>query len=203
MMPPGHIAATWGVAAVAQQNNSKLARLDYRLLALCALLPDFIDKPLAILVFTDAPTSQLIAHSLLFNLMLLIAALLFWRAAVPYMLAFNAHLLADRMWNHTETFWWPIFGWRTFWEYRPMNTAGEMFNVYVDIIVRYPQVWAVELIALVILVWFGLRFRLYRWPRVKVFLWTGRVWFDTQKPGPELIKPIETRTVLPAPRQSE
>jgi len=165
MMPPGHVVATWGVAAVAQQHNAKLARLDYRLLALCALLPDMIDKPLAILVFTDAPTSQLIAHSLLFNLGLLIIALLLWRAAVPYVLAFNAHLLADRMWNHTESFWWPIFGWRTFWEYKPMNTAEEMFNVYVDIIVRYPQVWVVELVALVILAWFGLRYRLYRWPR--------------------------------------
>ena len=203
MMPPGHVAATWGVAAVAQQHNPKLARLDYRLLAVCALLPDIIDKPLAILVFTDAPTSQLIAHSLLFNLMLLIAALLFWRAAVPYVLALNAHLLADRMWNHTETFWWPIFGWRTFWEYKPMNTAGEMFNVYVDIIVRYPQVWVVELIALVIFVWFGLRCRLYQWPRMKVFLWTGRAWFDTQKTDPKLGKPIETNTALPASRQSE
>jgi hypothetical protein len=188
MMPPGHIAATWGVAAVAQQHNAKLARLDYRLLAVCALLPDIIDKPLAILVFTDAPTSQLIAHSLLFNLALLIGVLFLWRTAVPYVLAFNAHLLADRMWNHTESFWWPIFGWRTFWAYKPMNTAEEMFNVYVDIITRYPQVWVVELVALAILAWFGVRYRLYQWPRIKVFLWTGRVWLDKQNPVPDRVK---------------
>lgn len=188
MMPPGHIATTWGVTAVAQQHNPKLARLDYRLLALGAVLPDIIDKPLAILVFTDAPTSQLIAHSLLFNLGLLIAALFFWRLAVPYVLAFNAHLLADRMWNHTESFWWPIFGWRTFWEYKPMNTAEEMFNVYVDIIVRYPQVWTIELVALAIFVWFGVRYQLYRWPRMKVFLWTGRVWTDKKDSAPEFVK---------------
>jgi len=121
MIPPGHIVTTWGVAAVAQQHNPKLARLDYRLLAFNALLPDIIDKPLAVLVFTDAPTSQLIAHSLLFNLALLIATLLLWRVAVPYVLVFNVHLLADRMWNHTESFWWPIFGWRTFWEYKPIS----------------------------------------------------------------------------------
>jgi hypothetical protein len=183
MMPPGHIAATWGVAAVAQQHNAKLARLDYRLLAVCALLPDIIDKPLAILVFTDAPTSQLIAHSLLFNLVLLIGVLFLWRATVLYVLAFNAHLLADRMWNHTESFWWPIFGWRTFWAYKSMNTAEEMFNMYVDIIVRYPQVWVVEFVALAILAWFGVRYRLYQWPRMRAFLWTGRVWADKKKSG--------------------
>ncbi len=175
MMPPGHVAATWGMAAAAQHHHPKLARLDYRLLAICALLPDLVDKPLAILIFTDTPTSQLIAHSLLFNLALLISALLLWQRALPYVLAFNAHLLADRMWNHTETFWWPVFGWQSFWEYKPMNTAEAMFNVYLDIIVRYPQVWVVELAALVILLWFGLRYRLYRWPRLKYFLWTGRV----------------------------
>ena len=54
MMPPGHIAATWGVATLLQQNNSRLTRLDYRLLALSALLPDLIDKPLVMLVFTDS-----------------------------------------------------------------------------------------------------------------------------------------------------
>ncbi len=51
MMPPGHIATTWGVAALTQQHNPQLACLDYRLLAICALLPDLIDKPLAILIF--------------------------------------------------------------------------------------------------------------------------------------------------------
>jgi hypothetical protein len=68
MMPPGHIAATWGVAALLQQNNPRLARLDYRLLAFSALLPDMLDKPLAVLVFTDTHTTQFIAHSLLFHL---------------------------------------------------------------------------------------------------------------------------------------
>jgi hypothetical protein len=198
MMPPGHIAATWGIAAVVQQHNPKLARLDYRLLALGALLPDIIDKPLAILVFIDAPTSQLVAHSLLFNLALLIAALFWWRVAVPYVLAFNAHLLADRMWHHTETFWWPIFGWRTFWEYKPMNTAEEMFNVYVDIIGRYPQVWALELLALLVLGWFIIRHRLYLWPRLKIFLATGRVWFAPSTSEPEPGQQNKTKIGLPA-----
>jgi hypothetical protein len=102
------------------------------------------------------------------------------------------------MWNHTETFWWPIFGWRTFWEYKPMNTAEEMFNVYVDIIGRYPQVWALELLALLVLGWFVIRHRLYLWPRLKIFLATGRVWFDPPTSEPEPGQQSETKIGLPA-----
>ena len=175
MMPPGHVATTWGVATLIQQNNPRLAGLDYRLLAICALLPDLIDKPLAILVFTEAHTSQLIAHSLSFNLILLVLTLLFWRKAVPYVLAFNAHVLLDRMWYHSESFWWPFFGWNTFWQYKFMNTPEAMVNVYLDIVTRYPQVWVIELIAAGVLLWFAFRHRLFWGPRLKRFILTGRV----------------------------
>jgi len=175
MMPPGHVAATWGVATLFQKNDVRLARLDYRLLALSALLPDIIDKPLAILIFTEAHTSQLIAHSFLPNVIGLLLALLIWRKALPYVLAFNAHLIADRMWNHTESFWWPLFGWNVFWEYKPMNTPETMLNVYLDIVTRYPQVWVVEIIAGFVLLWFVYRYQLYRWPVLKTFIVTGHI----------------------------
>ncbi len=173
MMPPGHLAVTWGVASLLQTNNRGLARLDYRLLAFCALLPDVIDKPLAVLVFTASHSSQNVAHSLSFHLLLLALALLGWRRALPYVLAANGHLLADRMWHHTETFWWPLFGWDVFWQYKPMNTPAAMLQVYLDILTRYPQVWLVEVIALVMLFWFFSRRRLFHWPRLKTFILTG------------------------------
>lgn len=175
MMPPGHIAATWGVAALCQQNNPHLARLDYRLLAVSAILPDFLDKPLALLIFTHSNSTQNIGHSFLFHAVILTLTLLYWRRILPYTLAFTAHLLADHMWYHTETFWWPLFGWTTFWGYKPMNTPAEMLTVYLDIIGRYPHVWVVEVIALIILGWFIDRTYLYEWSRLNTFIWTGRV----------------------------
>ena len=96
-MPLGHVAATWGVAVGLQQNYPRLARLDFRLLALSALAADLIDKPLALSLFTEAQTSQLMAHSLLLNLALLLLSLLFRPRALPYVLAFTFHLAADRM----------------------------------------------------------------------------------------------------------
>ncbi len=192
MMPPGHVAATWGVAGLLAKNNpGLLARLDYRLLAAAALLPDLLDKPLAILVFTDSHSSQNVGHSLLLHGLALVVTLLAWRRAVPYVLAFNGHLLADRMWHHTETFWWPFYGFDVFWQYKPMNTPGQMLDVYLDILTRYPQVWLVELIALGLLAWLGYRYNLYHWPALRTFILTGRTVANrTLPPAPGLLPKI-------------
>ena len=201
MMPPGHIAATWGVANLLQQNNARLNCLDYRLLAVSALLPDLIDKPLALLVFTDVHTSQLITHSLLFNLGLLTFTLFFWRKALPYVLAFNAHLLADRMWHHAQSFWWPLFGWHTFWEYKPMNTPAAMLDVYLDIVTHYPQVWVIEVIALLALLWFSYRYQLYRWPVLRRFILTGQLRGNIQNPTAKVLVKRQARITFQTSRR--
>lgn len=173
MMPPGHIATTWAVALALQKNKPKLARLDYRLLAVASMLPDFIDKPLAVSVFTEAETSQLVAHSIFVHAIILVGALLFSRKSLPYVLAFSGHLILDRMWHHTETFWWPLFGWNVFWKFKSMNTPESMLSVYIDIITRYPRVWIIEIIAIVTIMWITIRHQLYRWQVFRTFLSTG------------------------------
>ncbi|HRV92037.1 MAG TPA: metal-dependent hydrolase [Anaerolineae bacterium] len=173
MMPPGHIATTWAVALALQKKNSKLARLDYRGLAVASMLPDLIDKPLAVSVFTEAETSQLVAHSVLVHAVVLVGALLFRRKSLPYVLAFNGHLLLDRMWRHTESFWWPLFGWNVFWRFKAMNTPESMVSVYLDIITRYPRVWIVEIIAIATIMWVTIRHRLYRRNVFRTFLSSG------------------------------
>jgi len=169
MMPPGHVAVTWAGAQLWPHR-----KLDYRWLALCGLLPDIIDKPLALLVFTASESTQNVAHALLPHLLVLLIALLWRPRWVPYALAFNSHLLADRMWNHTETFWWPFFGWETFWQFKFMNTPQAMLNTYLDIVRRYPQVWVIEVLALGYLAWLAIRYGWYRWPELRRFLQTAR-----------------------------
>lgn len=173
MMPPGHIATTWVVALALQKNNPKLARIDYRLLAVGSMLPDLIDKPLAVSVFTEAETSQLVAHSIFVHAVVLVGALLFRRKSLPYVLAFSGHLILDRMWRHTETFWWPLFGWTVFWKFKSMNTPESMVAVYLDIITRYPRVWIVELIGITTIMWMIIRYRLYHRNALTTFLSTG------------------------------
>ncbi|MEM7029910.1 MAG: metal-dependent hydrolase [Chloroflexota bacterium] len=170
MMPPGHIATTWAVFSQQKQTD-----LDYRWLAASSLLPDIIDKPLALWIFTKSHSSQNLCHALLPNLLFLLVAIVRWPKAVPYVLAFNGHLLADRMWRHTETFWWPFYGWQTFWQFKYMNSPKAMVEVYIDIIRNYPRVWIIELLAILYLAWFGKKYRLYIGATLREFLQTGRL----------------------------
>lgn len=169
MLPPGHVAVTWATAQLWPEKN-----LDYRWLALAAMVPDIIDKPLALWVFTESQSTQNIAHALIPNLCLLVIALLWLPRSLPYILACNGHILADHMWNHTETFWWPLFGWSTFWQFRFMNSPEAMLTVYLEIIQRYPHVWVVELIAVGFLGWLSLKYTLYKKDHLIYFLRTGR-----------------------------
>lgn len=171
MMPPGHIAVTWGVARLCSTPRP----LDYRLLALAALWPDVIDKPLAIWVFPYSNSTQNIGHSLLVHVALLLGGLLFTPKVLPYILAFNGHLIADRMWLHTETFWWPLYGWQVFWAYKFMNSPAAMLQVYLDIITNYPHIWLIELIALGGLVTLAYQQRWYKYQPLKQFLQTGYI----------------------------
>lgn len=169
MMPPGHVAVTWAVARLWPAK-----KLDYRLLAVGALLPDALDKPLAMWVFSEAKSSQLVGHALLPNLLLLGITALFWRRGWPYALACAGHLLVDRMWHHERTFWWPLFGWGNFREYKPMHSPETMLAVYADII-RLPQVWLPEVLAGVFFLWLARRHRWYRWANLRHFLKTGQL----------------------------
>ncbi len=174
MMPPGHIALTWVISSLWPKK-----KLDYRGLAICAMLPDFLDKPMAWFIFTEAKTSQFISHALIPHTLLLIITLFKYPRALPYVLAFNGHLIADRMWKHTQGFWWPLYGWTTFWEHRSLNSPEKMMVFYLEIL-RYPKVWVVELIAIVFLVWFIMKHRLYEPKYLAQFIKTGQVCASSQ-----------------------
>ena len=91
--------------------------IDYRLLAVGALLPDIIDKPLSWLILPgvlDGITRN-IGHTLLFPLLLLVV----WRLAsgrspnflLPLAIGSALHLLLDGMFTMPNTLLWPFMGW--------------------------------------------------------------------------------------------
>src|SRR5688500_13454764 len=83
-------------------------RIDYRLVAVGALLPDVVDGVLG---------GARVLHSLTFSVALLACVMLFVRRrplrrrllAVP--IGTFLHLVLDGMWARTEVFWWPFTGW--------------------------------------------------------------------------------------------
>jgi hypothetical protein len=99
-----------GIAAAAVHALDR--RADLRLVPIAALLPDLLDKPLALLApgFAQGWT-RLVGHSLSgLALFALVATLrIKWRAW-PLVLAYGLHLVLDRMWQDGHILLWPFMG---------------------------------------------------------------------------------------------
>ncbi|MFC1944347.1 metal-dependent hydrolase [Chloroflexota bacterium] len=87
--------------------------IDYRLVAVGALLPDLIDKPIGVLFFgSDGRT---LAHTLLFGLLLAAIGIYLYyfkgrQVLLIVSLCSMSHLALDRMWLDMEGLLWPIYG---------------------------------------------------------------------------------------------
>jgi len=173
MLPPGHIEYTWGALNLLQRKAGLFEDADYRVAALAALLPDLIDKPLSLLIFTDSKTSQGLAHTLLIHLLVSLIVLVWWRKGFVYALTFNGHLLADRIWLYPRTLFFPFLGWQ-FEPWRFMGSPEAMLDAYAEI-VAYPLIITLESIGLVILAWLVVTYQLYRWKNLMAFLVSGRL----------------------------
>lgn len=85
-------------------------------IALGAILPDIIDKPLGHLFLQSTLDSgRIFGHSLLFIGLVVIAAVVLWKARSSLLLAAVAmgvgtHLLLDAMWDNPTTLFWPLLG---------------------------------------------------------------------------------------------
>lgn len=106
----GHTGLTFAAARTVDRE------VDPRWAALLALGPDFVDKPLALLLpaFANHNTRGL-GHTALFSLAVL-AALLLWKrrhkTALVLWACWLAHLLLDGMWrgNNPAILFWPLLG---------------------------------------------------------------------------------------------
>jgi membrane-bound metal-dependent hydrolase YbcI (DUF457 family) len=88
---------------------------DYRLVALGALLPDIIDKPLGWWILNDPAYEHSFAHSLLFVAILTLPGLLLARRGDRRLLSIafgdTMHLLSDPVMRAPGILFWPLLGW--------------------------------------------------------------------------------------------
>jgi membrane-bound metal-dependent hydrolase YbcI (DUF457 family) len=87
--------------------------LDLRLLIIGSMMPDIIDKPLAVFGFGNGRS---ITHTLLIALTLLcIGFFLYLNKKKTWLMAIAigvfTHLILDSMWATPNTLFWPLFGW--------------------------------------------------------------------------------------------
>lgn len=178
MLPTAHVEFTWATANALQ--HSPLGRrwqdLDYRLLALAAILPDLMDKPLAIFAFPDSHAALLFGHTILLHLALWGSAAASGRLGrwLPYLLAFSGHLVADRMWGFTRTLLWPLRG-RRFHQWKNVGSPNAFLQAYGEIIRTEPKLLILEFIGLALLAWLIADRGLHRKGTLRRFLGTGRV----------------------------
>jgi membrane-bound metal-dependent hydrolase YbcI (DUF457 family) len=125
MLILGHLGFTLAAGKTAEAAYDKVSQrqvapgsssFDHRLLAVGALLPDLIDKPLFWLPFLDFfDVSRAVGHSLLFPLLLVIL----WRAGperlrrimLPLALGSLLHLVLDGLLAEPQALLWPLLGW--------------------------------------------------------------------------------------------
>lgn len=175
MLPNSHIAYTWATLALAQEHLNAFPKADYRWVALAAAGPDLIDKPLAWAYFYKRYKSAvLFAHTLIFQIALV---LWIWKkrpAWHVYALAFLGHAVLDRLWFFPATFYWPFRGWRFHVWGKRGSEQTEIGKAYWYAFTRRPELWGWELGGVLALGWFLWRYRLYRPVRLWQFVITGR-----------------------------
>lgn len=113
----GHIGVTLGIFFGLAIIIPRLRIIiDPTFLAIGALLPDLIDKPLGRLIFASTfANGCIIGHTLFFSLLLLMTGLYLYDKRTDIRVLSLAtgsffHLIEDEMWNTPNTLFWPIFG---------------------------------------------------------------------------------------------
>lgn len=117
----GHIGVTLGVFfGLGFGLGIFLPRLktiiDPKYLAIGALLPDLIDKPLGMVIFASTiTTGRMIGHTLLFCLLIFLAGLYSYEKRrdiriISLSIGSLFHLIEDQLWKSPKILFWPLQG---------------------------------------------------------------------------------------------
>ena len=159
MFPLGHVGIAVGalvVITILVRKPGLLKDIDFRFVVVLAMLPDIIDKPLGHFILGDLNNGRIIAHTLLF--VVLVAAVsaivfkkMFWAYALPVLL----HQVLDFMWEIPKTMLWPVFG------FGFESYDMDVWEHWLEALTTNPYVIAGEVAGLVILVVVFVVFKVY------------------------------------------
>lgn len=107
----GHVGLGLAALLTSRRLAGGLGAVSLGWVALFALLPDIIDKPVG-LIFWELGSRRLLAHSLLFSLATLAAVYLLWPRLAAYAWLTPVHLVLDQMWSWPHTLLFPFLGLR-------------------------------------------------------------------------------------------
>lgn len=90
--------------------------MDLKYLAIGALLPDLIDKPVGKVLFASIlANGRIIGHTMLFSLLLALIGIYIYKknkglGGITLAAGSFLHLVEDQMWDQPLTLFWPLFG---------------------------------------------------------------------------------------------
>jgi hypothetical protein len=179
-----HVGYTTSAVGIAQKFALRRP-LDYRLVVLMALLPDIIDRALYVFVIPGAQSGRLIAHTLLFNLVLLVVLVAIRRDLWIYGVLPLGHLLFDLQGLSAEHLLWPFLGADLsnigigggLAEAAAQPYAGRVGNRIEDILGTYggASLWSflIDAGGLAVLIVLAVKAKLYKWPRLRRLIAVG------------------------------
>jgi membrane-bound metal-dependent hydrolase YbcI (DUF457 family) len=132
---------------------SSISRIDVRLLLLGSILPDIIDKPLGHIILRNTlDNGRIYCHTLLFAIIISLAALCLWKYKhrtwlLPVAFGVFMHLVLDQMWLIPHTLLWPLDG-LIFPE-----GYGNFWEEIVHELILDPGIYIPEIIGGLILLW--------------------------------------------------
>ena len=137
-------------------------RADLIFVAIGSMLPDIIDKPLGDVIYGTPNMGRIFAHTLLFLLLLCIAAL-YWQDLRLASLCGGVlvHLSLDFMWNSPAILFWPLLG--SFPPAPYMDTLSYIQMLFLGL--RQPMVLLPEILGLAYLIY------LFMEKRQNIFSW--------------------------------
>ena len=171
----GHIGITLGIFfGLATLATRLRIIIDPMFLAIGALIPDLIDKPLGRVIFASTfDSGRIIGHTLFFSLILFIIGLYLYDKRTNIRVLSLAtgsffHLIEDEMWKSPRTLFWPIFGLR-FPKGSPdktgiMSIINEIINGIENIFTLHispaniPELFGFGVIVILVLQWLIKRF---------------------------------------------
>ncbi len=160
--------------------------VDYRFVLLGAILPDLLDKPIGdFLFYSTFQNGRIFGHTLLFIFALTLLGSYVtkkYKTGFVELLALGAllHIAEDRMWVAKETLLWPLLG----LEFPKTNTE-DYLGYILYVIFHNPDAYVPEIIGLIILAAFAVYFKLYRYDRLKAFLFTGKLPQGSREGSPQ------------------
>lgn len=151
-------------------------QMDLRWLAVGALLPDIVDKPIGSIFWNDVFHShRLFGHALVAPVAGLLLVMAVTRrgtasrkAAIALVLGWFIHLLLDGVWVSPDGFLWPLFG------FDFPRVTGSEFGALLSDMVSNPLVWVGEAVGAIYLVYLW-RARLPQEGSVRRFIKEGRI----------------------------